>query len=135
MPAIRMPALLRLALIAALTLFLATFHAFVGYYKAFAPREELLKHTAWTIHLPEWLGKLVGWVEMGLVAALLVALLRPRYSRLGQFACYAIIALELISTTIHQATSDGASLAQNVVSILLTALLAWLFAQRARAAT
>lgn len=134
MPAIRMPALLRLVLIAALTLFLGAFHAFVGWHKAFAPREELLKHTAWTVHLPEWLGKLVGWVELGLVAALLVALLRPRYSRIGQLACYAIIALELISTATHQITQDGASLSQNLVSILLTALLAWLFAERARAA-
>lgn len=134
MPAIRMPALLRLVLIAALTLFLGAFHAFVGWHKAFAPREELLKHTAWTVHLPEWLGKLVGWVELGLVAALLVALLRPRYSRIGQLACYAIIALELISTATHQITQDGASLSQNLVSILLTALLAWLFAERARTA-
>lgn len=134
MPAIRMPALLRLVLIAALTLFLGAFHAFVGWHKAFAPREELLEHTAWTVHLPEWLGKLVGWVELGLVAALLVALLRPRYSRIGQLACYAIIALELISTATHQITQDGASLSQNLVSILLTALLAWLFAERARTA-
>lgn len=134
MPATRMPALLRLALIVPLTLLLSAFHAFVGWHKTFSPREELIRHTAWTVHLPDWLGKLVGLVEMGLVVALLVALLRPRFSRVGQLACYGFIALEFISTATHQITRDGASLPQNIVSILLTALLAWLFAERARAA-
>lgn len=133
MPAIRVPALIRLALTLALTLLLSAFHAFVGWHKTFSSREELIKHTAWTVHLPEWLGKLVGVIEMGLVAAMLVALLRPRFSRVGQLACYGFIVLELVSTATHQITQDGASLSQNLVSILLTAALAWLFAERARA--
>ena len=133
MPAIRVPALVRLALTLALTLLLSAFHAFVGGHKTFSSREELIKHTAWTVHLPEWLGKLVGVIEMGLVAAMLVALLRPRFSRVGQLACYGFIVLELVSTATHQITQDGASLSQNLVSILLTAALAWLFAERARA--
>lgn len=134
MPAIRASALVRLALMLALTLLLSAFHAFVGWHKTFSSREELIRHTAWTVHLPDWLGKLVGLVEMGLVVALLVALLRPRFSRVGQLACYGFIALELISTATHQITRDGASLPQNIVSILLTALLARLFAERARTA-
>ncbi|MFN3456833.1 MAG: DoxX family protein [Novosphingobium sp.] len=133
MPAIRVPALVRLALTLALTLLLSAFHAFVGWHKTFSSREELIKHTAWTVHLPDWLGKLVGVIEMGLVAAMLVALLRPRFSRVGQLACYGFIVLELVSTATHQITQDGASLSQNLVSILLTAALAWLFAERARA--
>lgn len=135
MAAIRMPALVRLAMIVPLTLLLAAFHGFVGCHKTFSSREELIKHTAWTVHLPDWLGKIIGLIEMGLTVALLAALLRPHLSRTGQLACYAFIALELISTATHQITQDGASLPQNVVSILLTAFLAWLFAGRARATT
>ncbi|MGV3510423.1 MAG: DoxX family protein [Novosphingobium sp.] len=134
MPAVRMPALLRLALIVPLTMLLGVFHAFVGWHKTVSSREELMRHTAWTVHLPEWLGKLVGVIEMALVVALIIALLRPRFSRVGQLACYGFIALELISTATHQITQDGASLPQNIVSILLTAFLAWLFAERGRTA-
>lgn len=133
MPATRMPALVRLGLKVPLTVLLSAFHGFVGWHKTFSSREELLRHTAWTVHLPEWLGKVVGVIEMILVIALLVALLRPRFSRIGQLACYAFIALEAVSTAIHQITNDGASLTQNIVSMLLTAFLAWLFAQRDRA--
>jgi len=133
MRATRMPALVRLSLMVPLTVLLSAFHGFVGWHKTFSSREELLRHTAWTVHLPEWLGKVVGVIEMILVIALLVALLRPRFSRIGQLACYAFIALEAVSTAIHQITNDGASLTQNIVSILLTAFLAWLFAQRDRA--
>lgn len=133
MPATSMPALLGRALIVPLSLLLSAFHGFVGWHKTFSPREELLRHTAWTVHLPEWLGKLVGVIEMSLVVALLVALMRPRFIRAGQLACHAFIGLELVSTLTHQITQDGASLPQNILSILLTALLAWLFAQRVRA--
>ena len=133
MRATRMSALVRLSLMVPLTVLLSAFHGFVGWHKTFSSREELLRHTAWTVHLPEWLGKVVGVIEMILVIALLVALLRPRFSRIGQLACYAFIALEAVSTAIHQITNDGASLTQNIVSILLTAFLAWLFAQRDRA--
>jgi hypothetical protein len=59
--------------------------------------------------------------------------MRPRFSRIGVLACYGIIALELISTATHQVTRDGASLPQNLVSIALTLVLAWLLAQRAPA--
>lgn len=133
MPTTRMPALLRLALIVPLSLLLSAFHAFVGWHKTFSSREELLRHTAWTVHLPEWLGKLVGVIEMALAVALIVSLLRSGFSRLGQLACYGFIALELISTATHQITRDGASLPQNIASILATVFLSWLFADRGRA--
>jgi hypothetical protein len=133
MAAARMPALVRLLLILPLTVILSAFHAFVGWHKTMSSRQELLKHTAWTVHLPEWLGRLVGVVEMGLVVALLAALLRPRFSSIGVAACNGFIVLEVLSTITHQITADGASLPQNIVSILLTAFLAWLFAERGRA--
>lgn len=125
-------AVLELLLLAALTLLLGAFHGFVGWHKAFSPYEELVKHSAWTIHLPIWLGKLVGWTELALTAALLVALLRPALARLGLWACAAFVALELVSSVTHYATQDGGSLGQNAVSVALTAVLAWLYLRRSR---
>lgn len=134
MAALRLPPLVRLALLVPLTLLLAAFHGFVGWHKVFSSREELMRHTAWTVHLPEWLGRIVGITELALTLLLLLALVRPRYSRLGMLAACGFIALELVSTVTHQITQDGASLAQNLLSIFITAVVAWLFAQRAAAA-
>ncbi len=134
MAALRLPPLVRLALLVPLTLLLAAFHGFVGWHKVFSSREELMRHTAWTVHLPEWLGRIVGITELALTLLLLLALTRPRYSRLGMMAAYGFIALELVSTVTHQIAQDGASLAQNLLSIFITAVVAWLFAQRAAAA-
>jgi ABC-type antimicrobial peptide transport system permease subunit len=122
--------LLRRLLLVALTLLLCAFHGFVGWHKAFSSHAELVQHTAWTMHLPIWLGKLVGWLEMGLTAALLAALLRPSLARLGVWSCVAFVVLELVSAATHQLMRDGASLAQNALTVVLTALLAWLYAQR-----
>jgi hypothetical protein len=74
-------------LLAALTLLLGAFHGFVGWHKAFSSHEELVRHSAWTMHLPAWLGKLVGWTEMILTAALLLALVRPKLARIGVWVC------------------------------------------------
>lgn len=123
---------LLLLLLAALTLLLSAFHGFVGWHKAFAPYEELVKHSAWTLHLPIWLGKAVGWTELGLTAALLAALVRPSFARIGVWACVAFVALEVVSSVTHYVTRDGGSLMQNSLSIALTLLLAWLYARRIR---
>lgn len=121
---------LRLVLLAALTLMIGAFHGFVGWHKAFSPLEELVRNSAWTVHLPDWLGKMVGWLEMALVAVLLVALLRPALARAGVAAGIGLIALEAVAAFTHYVTRDGGSLAQNAVSIGLTGLMAWLYATR-----
>lgn len=123
---------LRAVLLAALTLLLGAFHGFVGWHKAFASHEELVQHDAWTMHLPIWLGKLVGWTEMIVTAALLVALVRPKLARIGVWACIIFIVMELAAAATHYVTQDGGSLVQNAVSISLTALLAWLYTLRGR---
>lgn len=123
---------LRLIVLVALTLLLGAFHGFVGWHKAFSTHEELVQHAAWTMHLPMWLGKLVGWTEMAVTAALLVAMVRPRLARVGFLACIAFIVMELAATVTHYVTQDGGSLVQNAVTISLTALLAWLYASRER---
>lgn len=122
----------RLLLLAALTLPVCAFHGFVGWHKAFAPREELVRHSAWTVHLPDWLGRTVGWVELGLCVVLLAALLRPSLARAGVQACLAFVLLELIAALVHFTSQDGGSLTQNAVSVAVTLLLAGLYAWRAR---
>ena len=127
-----MPALVRLALIAALSLPLAAFHAFVGWHKAFSPHAELVLHKAWTAHLPIALGKAVGLLELLLTVLLLAALLRPRLARLGMGVCAAFVIMEAVSLLTHQIMRDGAPALQNVLTIALTAFLGWLFSGRAR---
>ena len=122
----------RLVALGALTLLLCAFHGFVGWHKAFSTHEELVQHAAWTMHLPMWLGKSVGWIEMAVTAALLVAMVRPRLARTGLWACITFIAMELAATVTHYLTQDGGSLVQNAVTISLTAVLALLYAARPR---
>ena len=123
---------LRLLLLAALTLLLGAFHGFVGWHKAFSTHEQLVEHAAWTMHLPMWLGMLVGWVEMIVTAGLLLALVRPALARLGYWCCLYFIVLELVAAATHYVMHDGGSLPQNALSIALTALLAWLYTLRSR---
>lgn len=126
----RIIGVLQLAGLALLTLLLGAFHGFVGYHKAFSTLEELVEHAAWTMHLPMWLGKTVGWVEMLVTAALLVALVRPPLARLGAWCCIVFILMELVAAVTHYITQDGGSLTQNAVTISLTAILAWLYFTR-----
>jgi hypothetical protein len=123
---------IRLLVLVALTLLLGAFHGFVGWHKAFATHEALVRHAAWTMHLPIGLGKAVGWIEMIVSAVLLVALVRPPLARMGLWACSVFIVMELAAFLIHYRTQDGGSLMQNAVSIALTALLAWLYATRSQ---
>jgi hypothetical protein len=120
----------QLLVLVALTLLLGAFHGFVGFHKAFSTHEELVQHSAWTMHLPMWLGKTVCWVEMIGTAVLLVALFRPRYSRAGMWVCIWFAALEVVAGVVHYVTQDGGSLIQNALAIFLTSLLAWLYATR-----
>ena len=121
---------LRLFVLVALTLLLSAFHGFVGWHKAFSTHAELVQHAAWTMHLPMWLGKAVGWTEMAVTAALLLAMVRPPLARVGYWACILFIVMELAATVTHFVTRDGGSLVQNAVAISLTALLAWLYVAR-----
>lgn len=87
-------AVLRKGAAAMLALLLAAFFGFVGWNKAFAPLAELARHGAWTVHLPEWLGRLVGWSELALAAAL-VHLARGETAALPQNAVLIVILLAL----------------------------------------
>ncbi len=120
-----MPTAVCRALIAVLCLLLAAFFAFVGWNKAFAPLADLAKYGAWTVHLPELAGRLVGWSEMASAALLLIApfnLSRP----LARVAALALVANQLVAGAFHLARAETGALPQNAALILMLILLAWL---------
>jgi hypothetical protein len=121
---------LRLLAMVALTLLLCAFHGFVGFHKAFSTYEELVQHSAWTMHLPMWLGRTVGWVEMVATAILLAALPWPRLARTAMWICLYFAAMEVVAGAVHHLTQDGGSLTQNALAIFLTLVLAALHATR-----
>jgi uncharacterized membrane protein YphA (DoxX/SURF4 family) len=113
------------ALIAVLCLPLALFFAFVGWNKAFASLNDLAHYGAWTVHVPETLGRIIGASEM-LFAATLLAGLLSRGLQIAQIAALALVANQLIAAFIHARHGETGALPQN--GILIAALLgvAWL---------
>ena len=109
-------AVLRKGAAAMLALLLAAFFGFVGWNKAFAPLAELARHGAWTVHLPEWLGRLVGWSELALAAALLAVPVRPSIARI---AALALAANQIAAGLVHLARWETAALPQNAVLIVM----------------
>jgi hypothetical protein len=120
-----MPSAVCRALIAVLCIALAAFFGFVGWNKAFAPLEDLARYHAWTVYLPEWLGRLVGWSEMVLAAGLLLILFPARRS-LARIAALTLIANQLCAGAVHALYGETAALPQNAVLIALLALTAWM---------
>jgi peptidoglycan/LPS O-acetylase OafA/YrhL len=97
---------------------LAAFFAFVGYHKAFAPVAELAQHRVWTLALPEWAGRLVGWSEL---------LLRLRLWAAG--AALLLIVNQAAAAAVHWSSGEGDALPQNAVLVVLlglVGLVAWL---------
>lgn len=123
------PAVCR-ALIAVLSVPLALFFAFVGWNKALTALADLARYGSWTVHLPEWLGRIVGWSEMLLALGLLAGLLSGR-RKLGQIAAVLLIANQLAAAAFHFAEGETAALPQNAVLIVLLGLVAWLSRQSA----
>jgi DoxX-like family len=102
---------------------LAAFFGFVGWNKAFAPLAELARHGAWTVHLPEWLGRLIGWSEMAMAAALLAAL-APRWRHLARIAAWLLIVNQLAAAAVHFSHGETAAMPQNAVLIAVLFILA-----------
>lgn len=111
-----------LAMLAAVLL--AGFFAFVGWNKAFASLEDLARHRAWTVFLPEDLGRLIGWSEMVLAAGLLAALV-PRLRRIAMFSALLLAANQLCAAVVHATNHEASALPQNAVLIALLALVAF----------
>ena len=110
--------------VAAITaILMAAFFAFVGYSKAFASLADLTRFGAWTIWLPETLGRLVGWSEM-VCAAGLLCVFSVRHRHLARAAALLLIVNQLAAGTVHAVHRETAALPQNAVLIALLALVA-----------
>lgn len=117
-----MPSAVCRALIAALCALLALFFGFVGWNKAFASLDDLTRYGSWTVHLPEWLGRMVGWSEMALALGLLAVLVgKPRLARLGALL---LIANQITAGAVHLVQGETAALPQNAVLIALLMIVA-----------
>ena len=120
-----MPSAVCRALIAVLCISLAAFFGFVGWNKAFAPLEDLARYHAWTVYLPEWLGRLVGWSEMALALGLLCFIV-PKLCRQARTAALLLIVNQLVAALVHLTHGEASALPQNGVLIGLLGLIAWL---------
>ena len=121
-----MPALVCRALIAALCLPLAAFFGFVGWYKAFASLAELASHNAFTVHLPVWLGKALGWFEMAGGLTLLTGAITTRAHRAMQGFALALAVEQVGSSLIHWRYGETGMIGQNGLLIAMLLAVAWL---------
>lgn len=101
---------------------LAAFFAFVGYHKAFASPADLAQHKVWTLALPEWAGRLVGWSEL-LLAAVLLGFAVPRLRFLAAGAAALLIVNQFAAGVVHWLRGEADALPQNSVLIALLALV------------
>jgi hypothetical protein len=101
-------------LIAVLAFPLAAFFGFVGWYKAFAPLQELLEHHAWTAHVPVWIGRPMGVTEM-LGAVALVAGIFPAAWRWTRLAALWLAASQIPSSIIHWNHGEADELPKNLL--------------------
>ena len=116
--------MLRRMFAAMVALLLAAFFLFVGWNKAFASLADLARYHAWTIYIPESLGRFVGWSEMLLAIGLVAGLLPDRH-RIVVWAAGLLILNQIIAATIHLAHGEMSALPQNAVLIALLGLVAW----------
>jgi uncharacterized membrane protein YphA (DoxX/SURF4 family) len=102
-----------------LALLLAAFFGFVGWNKAFASLTQLATYGAWTVHLPEVIGRAVGWSELVCAAALLVP-------RTRMWSALLLIANQFAAAAVHFTQGELAALPQNAVLVALLAIVAFL---------
>lgn len=119
-------------LLIVLTLLLGGFSVFVGWNKAFAPLDVLREHSAWTIHLPVMLGRLIGLAELVAAALLAAALLVPRTARWGLLGAGWISANHVVAGIVHVIHREWHTLTQTGVVLALCALWLWLWLHRTR---
>lgn len=111
---------------------LGGFSAFVGWNKAFAPLEVLAEHSAWTYHLPQVLGRMLGWLEMIAVGVLLLGLVVAPLARWGLWAAVWIALNHAVAAVVHVFHAEWHTLPQSAVMITLCLVLVALYRRRAR---
>lgn len=126
-----LPAFIALLLIAGA---LGAFSLFVGYNKALAPLEVLRDHSAWTIHLPVLLGRLIGWAELAAAAVLILGLFAARLARWGSWAAVWITLNHAAAAIVHVVHREWHTLTQSAVVIALCLVMVWLYRRRAQGA-
>lgn len=102
---------------------LAAFFAFVGWHKTVDPLADLLRHGAWTAHVPRVIGRFVGGSELICAVALFAALV-PQASRWTRMAAFYLAANQVVSSIVHVAHDESRSLPQNLLLAILLLLLA-----------
>lgn len=103
---------------------LATFFAFVGYWKAFGPVEALAEHHAWVAGFPVWFARSVGVSELAFAVMLLLPARFDQY-RLVVWSAGLLFANQLAALAVHLARGEAAQAApQNIVLLVLLALVA-----------
>jgi uncharacterized membrane protein (UPF0136 family) len=113
---------------------LGAFSLFVGYNKALAPLAVLREHSAWTIHLPVLLGRVIGWAEIASAVVLILGLFAGRLARWGSWAAVWITANHMVAAVVHVIQSEWHTLTQSAVVIALCLLMVWLYRRRAQGA-
>ncbi len=108
--------------IAVLALLLAAFFAFVGWHKTFSPLTELKKHGAYTVHLPEWLGRFAGVTEM-LCALALVAGTVPRWRAAAKWGAVYVFLSQIVAGAIHIQHGETNALPANARWMAMAAVL------------
>jgi len=105
------------------SLLLAAFFGFVGYMKAFALIAELASHGAWTVHLPQALGRAVGWSEIACAMVLLVCPFFVRCRNIWAIAAAILLVNQCAAALVHFTNDEAAALPQNVVLIAVCAFV------------
>ncbi len=123
---------LMLAALALLVVPIGAFSLFVGWNKALAPLPVLAEHSAWTIHLPVFVGRAIGWLELLAAAIFFIALVLARLSRIGMYAALWITLNNIVAAIVHVIFAEWHTLPQSAVVITLCAVMVLLFARRAR---
>lgn len=101
---------------------IAAFFAFVGYHKAFASLAELATHRVWTLALPVWAGRVIGWSEL-LLAVLLLALWLPGRHRVARISALILIVNQIAAGIVHATRGETDALPQNAVLIGLLGMI------------
>ena len=104
---------------------LAAFFGFVGWHKATATMAQLATYHAWTAHVPEWIGRPIGWLEMVTAIALLAAI-SQRIWPMARWLGMVVAATQFVSSAIHLKRGEASLIAQNVVLVAGLAAFFWL---------
>jgi hypothetical protein len=113
-----------------LALLIGGFSLFVGYHKAFSPLDVLVQNSAWTVHLPVWLGRAVGWAELAAAVTLFAGLPLRRFARAGYFAAIWITLNHAVAAVVHVIHAEWHTLTQSAVVITLCVVMVALYRRR-----